>query len=243
LFRPLGVYFLDMKITKFVALIPAKSSSSRLPNKNFLPFCEEKTLLENKIKQCITSNAFDRIIVSSDSDQAEEIVRQCGVELLRRDARYCLDSTPWSEVTRGIISQVSVDENAVISWTPVTSPNFSKFESAREAYVNAMANGFDSLVTVTKFQHYYLDSNYLPINYQWGYWHQPSTSIKPLFQVNSALFMQSKLNYLNYGYQVGIRPYFMEIAASEGVDIDTAEDFLLAEAYRKIHHGFDGNVK
>lgn len=40
---------------KKIAIIPAKSNSSRIENKNFRPFYNGKSLLEIKVEQCIGS--------------------------------------------------------------------------------------------------------------------------------------------------------------------------------------------
>ena len=53
---------------KITAVVPVKGSSSRLPNKNILPF-GDSNLLQHKIEQLKKVKGLHEIIVSSDSDE------------------------------------------------------------------------------------------------------------------------------------------------------------------------------
>lgn len=63
----------DGKISRIWALIPAKLNSRRIPGKNFRELCG-KSLLERAIDSAIESGIFSRIIISSDTGRAFEIV-------------------------------------------------------------------------------------------------------------------------------------------------------------------------
>lgn len=137
---------------KVVAVIPAKSNSSRVPNKNFREFYDEKSLLEIKIEQCLSSGIFSNIYVSSDSLDAEKIARDYGVNFIERDIKLCKDETPWSEVLTGVLKQVPVDDEAYIAWSPLTSPLFHRYQDA-VAILNEKPE-YDSVMTVTPMKHY-----------------------------------------------------------------------------------------
>ena len=76
-----GTHVLEDK--KIVALIPARSGSSRIPNKNIKDFFGHP-LLAYTIQQAIDADIFSRIIVSSDSKAYLDIAEKYGAQTIRR---------------------------------------------------------------------------------------------------------------------------------------------------------------
>lgn len=210
-----------------VAVIPAKSNSTRVPNKNFRDFYKGQSLLEIKIKQCLESGVFDTVYVSSDTEQAKEIAEKFGAEFVLRDRRLCLDETPWSEVLVGVLDSLQEDENTLIAWAPLTSPMFDRFSDAFDKI--KASEEFDSVMTITKLQHYFLNSDHIPMNFQYGVWASYSQSLKPVYQMNCALWLAKKGAMIRNRFQLGDRPFYMETSQSEGVDIDTMDEFEIAQ--------------
>lgn len=208
------------------AIIPAKSQSSRVANKNFREFHEGLSLLEIKIDQCQQAGVFDAIYVSSDSERAAAIAEAYGVSFLPRDRRLCLDSTPWAEVLTGVLESVPLDDSALIAWSPVTSPVFDRYGDALEFLRNSSG---DSLMTVTRIQHYLLNSDFLPLNFQFGVWASYSQCLKPVYQMNCALWLATKGKMIRNRFQTGDSPVYLELPFAEGIDIDTPEEFELAQ--------------
>ena len=62
-----------------VAIIPARGGSKRIPNKNIKSFAG-KPIISYSIKAGQDSNLFDRIIVSTDSEEIAEVAKTCGAE-------------------------------------------------------------------------------------------------------------------------------------------------------------------
>lgn len=213
---------------KKIAIIPAKSSSSRVKNKNFRPFHNEKSLLEIKIEQCIDSAAFDEIYISSDSHDCAKIADKHGATFIHRDSKYCLDSTPWSEVLVSILEQTNTDNNDLISWVPVTTPLFSDYSSALSLLLENN-HTHDSLMTVTQHKHYMLNSDFIPCNFQFGVWASYSQLIKPYYQMNCALWIAPKGKMIRNRFQTGDAPYFMVTPMLDSIDIDEPEEFELAQ--------------
>ena len=69
------------------ALIPVRSGSLRVKNKNIRPFAGE-TLLEIKIKQLKRVPELDGIVVNSNSDEMLEIAARLGAETVKRDEYF-----------------------------------------------------------------------------------------------------------------------------------------------------------
>ena len=212
---------------KKIAVIPVKKKSGRVPNKNFKSFFNDKSLLEIKIEQCLESNCFDSIYISSDSKDAKIIAEKYGVEFIQRDDIFCRDETPWSEVLINIIQQTDSQDNDLIFWVPVTTPLFHRYQEALNLLESH--HNHDSLMTVTKLKHYMLNSDFIPCNFQFGVWASYSQLIKPYYQMNCALWVATKSKMVMNRFQTGDNPLFMETAQLESIDIDEPEEFELAK--------------
>ena len=83
---------------KRLAIIPARSGSKRIPNKNIKPFLG-KPIISYAIESATKSGLFDKIHVSTDSERAMVIAESYGIkpEFLRDEA-LCDDYTPLIDV-------------------------------------------------------------------------------------------------------------------------------------------------
>lgn len=63
-----------------VAIIPARGGSKRIPKKNIKDFLG-KPIISYSIKAAISSNLFDKVIVSTDSDEIAQISMEYGAEV------------------------------------------------------------------------------------------------------------------------------------------------------------------
>lgn len=63
-----------------VAVIMGRGGSKRVPLKNIKPFCG-KPMIAHPIQAARGSGLFDRIIVSTDSEQIAKVARECGAEV------------------------------------------------------------------------------------------------------------------------------------------------------------------
>ena len=67
-------------MTKPIVIIPARSGSKRIKNKNLRLF-NNKPMIHWTIKKILNSNLFSRIIVSTDSKKIASISKKCGAEI------------------------------------------------------------------------------------------------------------------------------------------------------------------
>ena len=65
------------------AIVPVKGNSTRLPNKNILPFGDSNLLL-HKLDQLKQVKEITDIVVSSDSDEMLEMAEKAGVTAMKR---------------------------------------------------------------------------------------------------------------------------------------------------------------
>ena len=72
---------------KLIALIPARSGSQRIKNKNIYNL-NNKPLIAYSIKSALKSKIFDRIIVSTDSLKYAKIAKRYGADVLLRPKSF-----------------------------------------------------------------------------------------------------------------------------------------------------------
>lgn len=94
-----------MKKIRNIAIIPARGGSKRIPLKNIKEF-DGKPMIAWTIEAAKEAGIFDRIIVSTDSEEIAKVAIQCGAEVpfLRNTAAD--DHAPVSEATLATIMQL-----------------------------------------------------------------------------------------------------------------------------------------
>ncbi len=92
---------------KIIAIIPARSGSKRIKNKNIIEFCG-KPMIVHTIEAAKKSKLFHRIIVSTDSLDIAEISRNFGAEVPFLRKQYADDYTPVSEATIETVMQSEI---------------------------------------------------------------------------------------------------------------------------------------
>jgi CMP-N-acetylneuraminic acid synthetase len=215
-------------MNKFTAVIPVKKTSSRLPGKNLKAFGDEN-LLSRKIRQVKQSQIADRIVVSSNSEEMLEIAKKCGVDAIERPEKYADESVPLSEFFDYIVSIIDAGH---LIWSCVTSPFFNEklMSEAKREYLNALDNGFDSLITVYDFNHYLLDKNG-PLNYSLGTQHKNSQQLEGIqLFTNGILFAPTK-SVQDWSYNYGPKAYRFKVDQRTSIDIDTPLDYKAALAW------------
>jgi CMP-N,N'-diacetyllegionaminic acid synthase len=134
------------------ALIPARSQSKGVPDKNIRLF-EGKPLIAYSIKAAINSNLIDRVIVSTDSQSYKEVAENFGAEVpFIRPYEISQDDSTDIECFRHAINWLSENEGHVPSYfvhlrptTPLRDPDI--IDAAIEALVNS---DYTSLRSVSK---------------------------------------------------------------------------------------------
>ena len=212
------------------AVIPVKENSSRLRGKNFLPINGFETLLENKISQLKRVRGIKEILITSDSDRAKEIALKSGVKFIKRPKEFADESRPLSDFFKYVYSLL---ETPYMMWACVTSPlvDSHDYEDAIQLFDNHVINGSnDSLITVSNFQHYLMDSNG-PLNYSLGILHKNSDSLEKLHLFTNGILICSVEDLFKWGYNYGPNAFRMLLPQEKSIDIDTKWDYLTAKAW------------
>jgi CMP-N,N'-diacetyllegionaminic acid synthase len=217
-----GINICSKNIT---ALIAVKGNSDRVPQKNIRKFASS-SLLEIKLKQLESVNIFDKVIVSSESDEVLSIISEFNVTAHKRDPYYSSSFVPMSEVYIHLANLVKTE---FIAWIPVTNPlvNEKIYSDAVETFKKMNHEKYDSLLSVHNVQEYlyYKDK---PLNFTISPWLR-SQDLTGVYGINFAINIISKQNMIKNGATMGIKPKFFLIPKKLSIDIDFMEDFIFAE--------------
>lgn len=210
------------------AVIPVRAGSTRLKDKNILPF-GDSNLLVHKIRQLKQVSLLDKIVVSSDSNEMLEMAKNEGVEIHKRPIEYCDEKTKtFNEVVEYIMNSINGD---IIMWSPCVCPLCMP-----ENYINAIKKysdvvikkeQFDSVASTEIFKKYlYGDGkfiNYNPDN------HVPSQNLPNWKIIVNGFFIAEKTKMVKWKHVYGKKPYLYEIDKKAAIDIDDEVDYNMAK--------------
>ena len=215
---------------KYVAIIPVRAGSRRLPNKNILPF-GDSNLLIHKIRQLKKVKKIDEIVVSSDSEHMLAMAIQEGVSIHKRPVEYADDkSVPFGKVVAYCANATDAEN---IIWAPCTCPLCDEFrfiEAINEYEEKVLQKKvYDSVISTKLFKEFLWDQN-KPLNYKLGSGHILSQNLPDWQVVVNGFFIASRENMISWEYFFGINPFRLILSKKEAVDIDDGFDYAVAKA-------------
>lgn len=217
---------------KKIAIIPARSGSKGLPNKNILNLCG-KPLIAWTIEAAIKSNCFDRVIVSTDSEEYGEISKKYGAEVIYREENISKDNTPMYDVIESLFQKIDINLYDYFVLLQPTSPLRNE-KNIKEA-INLFETNFktvDTLVSVTKADKSSILINKIDDDLSLKYFDKDYSKYSRQnykeYEPNGAIFM-SKIDFYLKNKQFFVKTgiaYIMDKESS--IDIDDKIDFELA---------------
>tara|TARA_R110000824_G_scaffold3379_2_gene15979 strand:- start:2223 stop:2870 length:648 start_codon:yes stop_codon:yes gene_type:complete len=213
---------------KFFIIV--KQSSVRVPNKNFRPLGDKPLwghLVDSLRSEC----------VYIDTDSAS-LIKECEnikyVTAYPREQKFIDfendDSgqlSPALMMIDNFLQHYVEDENEVVVTTHVTSP-FLKKSTIMNAALK-LKEGYDSVQSCVE-HHEFAYFNGLPVNFDPSVI-QKTQNLPPVIMGNGAFFIFTKKTFNKNKNRSGSRPYFYPLSFKESIEIDTEEDFELAEKY------------
>ena len=225
--------------SNIVALIGVRGGSKRVTNKNCRPFAGSN-LLKLKIETLQQVRGISKVVVNSECSHLLSIAAACGAETVVRDPEFATDAVLTSDYYRHIAEHCDAD---VILSPTVTTPlvTIESYECGIRTFYELQGSEYDSVTSSRPIKEFlYLDGK--PLNYD------------PARQVRSQDL--PNIVALNYGYSiirrelmigyknvVGKRPYFVHLSQIESIDIDTVEDFFIAETLYKANHAHTDRLR
>jgi CMP-N-acetylneuraminic acid synthetase len=211
----------NLKSGKVVAFVPIKLNSKRCPRKNIREL-GSKPLVKYILETLKKIPEIDEIYVYCSDELIVKYIPN-GVQFLQRDEKLDADETLGIEIYKSFVNEVAADTYILAH---ATSP-FITAESIRNALYMVIENNFDSSFCVQEVKNFawYQDA---PLNY--NIYNIPRTQdIEPVYIETSAFFIFKESVLRKTGSRIGKNPYKAVVGEIEGIDIDTQEEFRIAE--------------
>jgi|TARA_B100001105_G_scaffold159481_1_gene128231 N-acylneuraminate cytidylyltransferase len=230
-------------MSKIIALIPARSGSKRVKNKN-IKVLGKHPLIAYTIQSAIESNVFDEIIVSTDSAEIKEISEYYGARVpFLRPAEFSQDTSPdiqWVKHALDYMIQQNLEYDFFSILRP-TSP-FRKPSTIKRALNLFMTNDCDSLRAIEKC-----------LQHPCKMWTKDGKFIKPFIELSDLGPLSQPLHSSQYPSlpEVYVQNASLEIAHTrvvykdnnisgakiipfitendEGIDVNVEDDWALAK--------------
>jgi CMP-N-acetylneuraminic acid synthetase len=217
-----------------VALLPMKAHSERVSGKNFRHF-SGKPLFRWMLDALLSVPDIELVVINTD---ARSILLNSGLveseRVLIRDRRpeICGDMVSMNLILADDIANVPAC-NYLMTHTTNPLLRAATIASALDEYRRAVSGGrADSLFTVNRCQTRFYRADGSAVN------HDPANLIRtqdlePWFEENSCLYLFSSESFCATGARIGEKPIMFETPRLESIDIDTPDDWLVAEALAK----------
>ncbi len=214
----------------FLAVIPARGGSKRLPNKNILHL-SEKPLIAWTIEAALGSSYIDRSVVTSDSDEILKIGEKYNVGIIKRPKELALDTSTTIDAIKHAIEIIGNEYDFTVLLQPTSPLRTSKhIDEAIEFLEDRKA---EAVISVCEDEHSPLWSNTLPNDLSMKNFlrkdiiNKRSQDLPKYYRLNGAIYIcrTSKLLEQNtFFLNDNIYAYVMDRKSS--IDIDDKLDLL-----------------
>lgn len=241
-------------ILKYIALIPARSGSKRIANKN-IARVGGHPLISYSINLALKSDLFERVVVSTDSDAYADIARYYGADVLSiRPKEISGEFSPdieWVKHTILELKSRNVIVDAFVILRP-TNPNrtleylndaiasfeesFDKFDSLRAVERSSVHPG--KMFVIRESQLFPI----LPWENNGDYWHNNQTaSLQAVYFQNASLEIVKWNVIENQSSLSGAKIKAFDSGSYKCIDINTQDDisyltYLLETGKIKLPH-------
>lgn len=222
---------------KNVAIIPARSGSKGLPNKNIRPL-NGVPLMAYTIKAALNSGMFERVMVSTDSEEYAEIARQWGAEVpfLRSPETSTDTSSSWSVVKEVLDKYAKLGETFdTLALLQVTSP-LRTGAQIQEAYALLEEKNAEAVISVNEMGKALECLRHLEPELRLGAFaekpheYRPRQVFLPTYQVNGAIYIWRTENFSLDATIYTDAAVGYEMSKIYSLDVDDLEDFAMVEA-------------
>lgn len=135
-----------------VAIIPARAGSKRIPKKNIKPFLG-KPIIAYSIEVAKKCELFDRIIVSTDSEEISKVAQKCGAEVpFMRPSKLSDDYTGTDDVIKHALNwlESNGDTHEFACCIYATAP-FLRVDYLKKGYALLLKENASQVFSVTTF--------------------------------------------------------------------------------------------
>jgi N-acylneuraminate cytidylyltransferase len=218
-----------------LCIIPARGGSKRIPRKNIKSFLG-KPIIAYSIEAALKSNLFDEVVVSTDDEEIANIAQKFGAKILLRSQKNSDDFATLADVVEEVKNTYYKKEKTfnticcILATAPLVTADLIK-----KGYSNLINNKADSVRPVVKYAYpiqraFKLEEGKVTfINQEHA--STRSQDLEPAF-FDSGMFYWMK-------FELGLKgtnKYAFEIGEMQAQDIDTLEDWQMAELKYQLNN-------
>ena len=211
---------------KIVAIVPIKSKSKRLKNKNFKKI-NGKPLYKYLLDKLKFTN-FDEVYVDSDSSEIEKYCRLNNYKFIKRLPKLALDSANGNDLLNFHSKVIKAD---IYFQLFVTAP-LLKTKTINNCIEKIKKNNkYDSILT-SKSIHTWFWYKGRPVNYDPKILPRSQDASPLIFETTGLYGIRNKILKKKKA-RIGNKPYFYEVSDEEAIDLDNLKDLEYLEYYVK----------
>ena len=216
----------------FLAIIPARGGSKRLPRKNILDLCG-KPLISWSIEAALKSKYISKVVVSSDDEEILNISSNFGADIIKRPYELANDTATTFDAIKHTINNLEKYDYIVLLQPTSPLRNEKHIDEAIELLEEKQA---DAIVSVCEMDHSPLWSNTLPEDGNMrGFLREEilnkrSQDLEKYYRLNGAVYIcktDKLLENKSFFLKDNIFAYIMD--KKNSIDIDEEIDFEIAK--------------
>lgn len=227
-----------LKDKRFLAIIPARANSKRLPNKNLRPI-KKRPLINWTVEAAVRSKYLTEVIVSTDSKKIANAAKESGavIPFLRPDYLAEDHTTTYDTIEHAVLfykEELAKEFDYIVLLQP-TSPLRSTKDIDR-AIETLIEKNADAIVSVCEVEHSPLWTNVLPQNGDMSSFlpdtikNKRSQELEKYVRINGAIYIcETKRLLEEKTFYIKDNIFAYEMLMKHSIDIDNITDLKLAE--------------
>ena len=215
----------------FLAVIPARGGSKRLPKKNILDLAG-KPMIFWSIDAGIKSKYIDKIIVSSDDTEILKIAKQYGSETIVRPKELASDTASTFDTMKHVLDNVQAYDYVILLQPTSPLRTCNDIDKAIELLCQKEA---DAVVSVCEMEHSPLWSNTLPDDKNMQNFlpkeliNKRGQDLETYYRLNGAIYICKIDEFIKQkSFFIKENIFAYEMTQKASVDVDTQLDFEIA---------------
>jgi len=217
---------------KILVVIPARGGSKGIPRKN-IRLLADKPLISYAINIAKSSNYVDDVVVSTEDSEIALIAEKSGASVIMRPMELAGDRIPLDPVVFDATVQKekqAFDEYDIVITVQPTSP-LLKVETLDKAIEKFEDFGIDTVISVVddrrlSWAYNEADNRFFPL-----YRERLNRQYLPLEYKETGSIFATRRAFLTPNSRLGNNIDLIEISHEESIDIDSYEDWWVAEHY------------
>jgi len=217
-----------------IAIIPARGGSKRILRKNIREFCG-RPILAYSIQAALESCLFDRVMVSTEDDEIAKIAQACGAQVpCRRSQKNADDFASTADVLLEVLEHYKnqgCDFEQLCCIYP-TAP-FVTADKLRQGMSLLSRGEADYVLPVVRYSFnpqraVVIRDNYVHMQYP-RFYKTRSQDLEPIYHDCGQFYCAKTSAFLREKTLMGEKTRPLYMPESEAQDLDTPEDWKLAE--------------